>query len=82
MTKVHIAGMAVLLGQKGRKLCAWCGHVLFDVDLSCIAVAPKADGTPGDAPRPWTQGALVAVAVHVHVGRGDRRTALSGSGQS
>lgn len=61
MTVVHIAGMAVLIGDKGRQLCAWCGHVLFDFDLSMVMVAPNADGSPGRGPTPWTQGALVAV---------------------
>lgn len=59
--KIHIAGMSVFVNSKGRQICAWCGHVLFDVDLADVMVAPNADGSPGQGPRPWKQGDLIAI---------------------
>lgn len=58
---IHIAGFPVKVGTKVRQLCAWCGEALQDADLRNIAVAPKADGSPGDSFTPWETGVLVAV---------------------
>ena len=58
---VHIAGRPVKVGHRGRQLCAWCGAKLIDDDFSTIMVASNADGSPGELPRPWDDGALVAV---------------------
>ncbi len=51
----HIAGSEVQVGSHLRQRCAWCGVVLADYDLECIAV-PE-----GQDPRPAmrAQGALV-----------------------
>jgi len=70
--KIHIAGFPVRVGNKGRQLCAWCGEVLFDVDYAngtpvfnrirdFWRVASNEDGTPGEGPRPWEIGDLIAV---------------------
>ncbi len=58
---IHIAGFPVRIGTKGRQLCAWCGHVLFDVDHANIMVAPNADGSPGEPVQPWETGVLIEV---------------------
>ena len=40
---VHITGLPLVVqGHLARQRCAWCGAVLVDEDLSCVAVA---DGT-------------------------------------
>jgi hypothetical protein len=59
--QIHIAGLAVLIGDNGRQRCAWCGEILFDVDHALVMVAPNADGSPGEGPRPWKMGDLIAV---------------------
>lgn len=59
--RIHIAGPDLRVGSKLRQLCAWCGHVLIDMDLDCIAVSPNADGSPGSGPGTWAVFALVAV---------------------
>ena len=51
----HIAGSEVQVGSHLRQRCAWCGEVMADYGLECIAVPD------GQDPRPamWAQGALV-----------------------
>lgn len=53
----HIAGLDVQVGPYLRQRCAWCGAVLDDYDLRCVAVQE------GQNPRPamWEVGVLVAV---------------------
>ena len=56
---VHIAGLDVTVdGVRYRQRCAWCGTVLFDHDLSMMAVPVGQDHEP--CPR-WEPGALVGV---------------------
>lgn len=59
--RLHIAGFPVRIGTRGRQLCAWCGHHLFDIDHAHVMVAPNADGSPGDPVQPWPIGELVAL---------------------
>jgi hypothetical protein len=41
----HIVGLQMVVqGHLCRQLCAWCGVVLVDVDLECIAVAEGSGG--------------------------------------
>lgn len=58
---IHLAGHPVQVGPRQRQLCAWCGFVLLEYDLTLIAVPNKPDGSPGDPPRPFEQGVLVQV---------------------
>lgn len=53
----HIAGLDVQVGPFLRQQCAWCGAVLGDYDLTCVAVME------GQNPRPatWEVGVLVAI---------------------
>jgi hypothetical protein len=51
----HIAGSEVQVGCHLRQLCAWCGAVLVDYDLACIAVPEGQDPRPAT----WAQGDLV-----------------------
>ena len=51
---VHIAGLDVKVGSCVRQLCAWCGEVLEDFDLSTVMVAG------GHEPPTWKVGELVA----------------------
>ncbi len=59
MIIVHIAGFAIQVGSELRQLCAWCGHRLIDVDLSCVAAPMKEDGSPPDPYSTWAPDALV-----------------------
>lgn len=55
---VHIAGLDVTVDDhQHRQRCAWCGAVLFDLDLARVAVPAGQDTTPSR----WEPGALVAV---------------------
>lgn len=63
----HIAGLPVCIDDKGIQRCAWCGHVLFEVEYSAIMVPNKPDGSPGEGPRPWTMGDFVEVEVRGNV---------------
>lgn len=47
---VHFAGPYVTIGGRRRQLCAWCGHVLLDVQLA-----------PGQEHEPWFDVKLVRV---------------------
>jgi hypothetical protein len=64
---VHVAGLAlgVQHTQRIRQLCAWCGHVLVDVDVSAIGMVVEPDGTgdvgDGQVPATWELGSLVEV---------------------
>lgn len=53
----HIAGLDVQVGPYLRQRCAWCGAMLDDYDLRCVAVME------GQNPRPaiWKVGVLVAI---------------------
>lgn len=52
----HIAGFAVILdGRFQRQICAWCGEILIDNDLSKMA------STDGRAPAFWECGCIVEV---------------------
>jgi len=64
MSKIHIAGFPVRIGNKGRQLCAWCGFILFDVDHSNVMVAPNEDGSVW-SPSPWPVGQLISVSENV-----------------
>jgi hypothetical protein len=54
---IHIAGAQVQVGSRLRQRCSWCGAMLCDYNLECVAVPA------GQDPRPalWETGALVAV---------------------
>lgn len=58
-TTIHIAGYPINVGGQLRQLCAWCGHRLIDVDLSCCASPAKEDGSPPDPYPCWEPNALV-----------------------
>jgi hypothetical protein len=53
----HIAGLDVQVGRFLRQRCAWCGAVLGDYDLACVAVLEGQNLRPAM----WTVGALVAI---------------------
>lgn len=65
---VHIAGVDVTVGDRYRQRCSWCGAVLFDYDLTRLAVqTPEGwddmtDEQKAAAVKPgaWPIGALVA----------------------
>lgn len=54
---VHIAGIDATVGHWLRQRCAWCGAVLIDYELDCMAVPVGQDPTPGR----WPPGQLVLV---------------------
>jgi hypothetical protein len=51
----HIAGPDIQVGCHLRQRCAWCGGILVDYDLTCIAVPEGQDPRPAT----WAQGDLV-----------------------
>jgi hypothetical protein len=53
----HIAGLDVQVGRFLRQRCAWCGAVLDDYELGCVAGL----GIHDSRPPMWEVGALVAV---------------------
>lgn len=64
---VHVAGLALGVEhtQRIRQRCAWCGHLLVDVDVSAEGMVVESDGT-GDVgdnqvPPTWEIGSLVEV---------------------
>lgn len=56
-TVIHIAGPDIAIGPLLRQRCAWCGAVLLDYDLRCVAVPEGQDPTPAT----WPVGELIAV---------------------
>jgi hypothetical protein len=58
---IHFAGIGIRIGNLVRQRCSWCGELIEDFDLSLIMVRLKEDGSPGEGPRPWAEGALVSV---------------------
>ncbi|MEZ0077383.1 hypothetical protein [Planotetraspora sp. GP83] len=47
---VHIAGPDIQVGAQLRQRCAWCGAVLLDYDLSCVAVPEARTRGPACGP--------------------------------
>lgn len=60
-TTSHIAGPLTTIDRRMVQRCSYCGEILVTYDLSRVMVANKPDGSPGDPPRGWADGAIVRV---------------------
>lgn len=62
MKRIHIAGMAVQVGNVRRQCCAYCGEKLIDEDLELMMVAPGS--SPAPAQWYWEPNTLVSIEVN------------------
>jgi hypothetical protein len=59
VSEVHIAGLALRVGNVARQRCAWCGVVLLEHDLE-NTFSMSSDGKPAE-PGFWEQNRLVEI---------------------
>ncbi len=58
--KIHIAGGVVRVGNVIRQRCAWCGHLLVDLDLANTAFESAEDAKAAAVEPGWEPGALIS----------------------
>lgn len=61
ITQTHIVGVEVILDQRQRQRCAWCGAVLLDNDLTRMAILEDVPGQDAGKPASFPVGKLLRI---------------------